>query len=47
MNEFITIIEQVGFPIFLTLYLVVRQDKLLVSILMELRKINGTTDKHR
>ena len=41
MNEIITVIERLGFPIFLTLYLVIRQDRLLVSILMELRKING------
>ena len=46
MNELITIIERVGFPIFLTLYLVIRQDRLLVEILTELRKFNGRKKKH-
>ncbi|MEW6025748.1 MAG: YvrJ family protein [Planctomycetota bacterium] len=41
MNEIITVIERLGFPIFLSLYLVVRQDGLLRAILSELRKMNG------
>jgi len=41
MNEIYYAISQVGFPIFITCYLVVRQDKLLLSIIKELKNLNG------
>jgi hypothetical protein len=41
MNEFITIIENVGFPIFIAIFMIVRLDQHLNRIEQELQTLNS------
>lgn len=46
MNDLVALVKDLGFPIFVSVYMLVRLDRMMVRILYELKNLNGRSKQN-